>query len=280
MLKEGYDQATFGFARIQSFAAEPLYYANYIFIPLLITLFLLLKGKFEVIAKKSWGYVVAMLLLLNFVLTVSRGAYLGLVLVALMILVTQYKKIFTLKIVLPVVLAGALIMTGVYLGLAKSQPRAIEEFVGHVLVNDYTVGESVVLRLSASDQAIELFKDHIFLGIGPGNFGPATLPDPYQKPETGWPIVNNEYLEILAESGLVGFISFISLIAYVFYRAVMAYRQSKDELVRGVLIGGIFALVGILVQYATFSTLAVIHVWFLIGILGALANMVNKNEAV
>ncbi len=276
LLKEGYDKSTFGFARIQSTAAEPLYFANYIFIPLILTTFLLIRDKFEVIAKKSWGILALAVLLIDFVLAVSRGAYLAAALVLVLFAITQYKRVFTLKFMLPTFLLIGFIVVGVYLALVKNEPRAIDEFIGHVMVNDYTVGESVVSRLTATEEAMQLFSSHKILGIGPGNFGPVSV-DSNQMPSDGWPIVNNEYVELLAESGVVGFMSFLLLVAFIIMRAIKAYFREKDEFMRSTLLAFIFAFIAILVQYYTFSTLPIIHIWFLIALIGTVVNLIYKN---
>jgi O-antigen ligase len=273
LLKQGYDKSTFGFARVQALSAEPLYFANYIFIPLLIGVAGLVQGQIEKIFPKWATVALSIVLLINFILAISRGAYIGAGVVLILFLAVQAKVVFQLKNILAFILIGGVIFTGSYLALLKSEPRAIDEFIAHLEVQDRQVGESVVSRLNASQQALEIFQDHPLFGAGLGNFGPIVQNDPSEKPETGWFIVNDEYLELLAENGAVGLIAFVVLCLAILIRSAVAYFRSQDKLLKALILGLSLALVGILVQYATFSTLYIFHIWFLIGLLAAICNV-------
>jgi len=278
LLRPGYDKSTFGFARVQALSQEPLYFANYIFLPLMLGLVLSLRGKLERVFNRRLGVIVMALLAINFLIAISRGAYLGAAVVVLILLITQAKLIFKAKTMAAIIVVGVVVFGGVYLALAKSESRALDEFIGHVAVQDREEGESVVSRLNASTQALQLFQSNFLFGVGSGNFGPRVQGDPDDVPEGGWFIVNNEYLEILAENGIVGLMAFVILLVAVFARALFAINQSKDALFRGILIGLTLALVGILVQYATFSTLYIFHIWFTVGLIGAVSNIILNKE--
>jgi len=265
LLKKGYDSVTFGFARVQGASAEPLYFANYIFIPLIIAVTLLVRGRLQEIIPRWFGIFLIVLLGINFILAISRGAFLAAALTLVVFTAVNYKKILTLKIIIPAVTIIGIIIVGTYLALLRSEPRALDEFVGHLFINDREVGESVVVRLNAIDQAKELFWERPLLGVGIGNFGPNvhTDFDPEGKPKGGWSIVNNEYLEILAENGVVGFGIIVLLFIALFYYGIKAIRTSGGGLVAASLEGSLFALLAILFQYLTFSTLYIFHLWFL-----------------
>lgn len=273
-LKEGYDRSTFGFARVQAFSQEPLYFSNYIFIPLFILIILLIHGQTKTVIKRSWAIILVCALLLNFILAISRGAYLAAGVAIVVLAIIQAKYVFRLRIILPVVISLFIVIGGSYLALLKSEPRALDEFIAHVKVEDRDVGESVVMRLNASKEAQELFLDRPIFGIGLGNFGPAVKGYPTEEPAEGWPIVNNEYLELLAENGVVSFAAFVILIAVLYARAVIAYIRCRDELMKSLILGLMLALFAILVQYLTFSTLYIIHVWFTIALIAAASNIV------
>ena len=278
LLKQGYDKSTFGFARVQALSAEPLYFANYIFIPLMIGIALWIRGQVEKIFPKWLAIVLSIALLINFILAIARGAYIAAAVVLLLFLIVQAKVIFQLKNIIAFVLIAAVVLTGSYLALLKSEPRALDEFIAHLEVQDYQVGESVVSRLNASEQALQIFENHPLFGAGLGNFGPIVQNDPSVKPDSGWFIVNDEYLELMAENGIIGLLAFVVLCLALLIRAIISYWRSKDELLKSLVLGLSLALVGILVQYATFSTLYIFHIWFLIGLLAAVCNVIlNRN---
>ena len=274
LLKEGYDKITFGFARVQAFSQEPLYFANYIFIPLLITVILLLRDKIGGIFNRTLAVVLAGALIIDFILAISRGAYLGAAVVFILFLIFQAGIIFRFKKLVPTLIIGVLILGGALALLLKSEPRALDEFISHIKVEDRGYAESVVARVNASEQALELFELKPTFGVGLGNFGPIIQNDPTEVPEGGWFIVNNEYLELMAENGIVGLLAFSLLIIALIIRGVAAFFKAKDGFLKALILGLFLALVGILVQYATFSTLYIFHIWFLIGLIGATCNVI------
>ena len=279
LLKEGYDKSTFGFARIQGFSQEPLYFANYIFIPFLILVVLTLRGGIEKVLNKTWGYLLGGILLVDFIIAVSRGAYLAALVVFVVLLIAQAKIIFRAKVIIPVILCLALVSGAVYLALVKSERRALDEFVAHVQVQDRTEGESVVSRLNASREALDLFSENFLFGAGAGNFGPRVQGSPNEMPEGGWFIVNNEYLEILAENGIIGAIVFAAIIFVTFFRLILSYTRIDKGLFKSLILGLSLALIGILAQYATFSTIYIFHIWFLFGLCGAVSNIILDQES-
>ena len=279
LLKEGYDKSTFGFARVMAASQEPLYFSNYIFIPFFVGLLLLIRGQMHEVFKKSWAILLVLALLVNLVLAISRGAYLAFAITFVIFVILQIKIIFQPKILAGAVMVVVVVLLGSYLALLKSEPQAIDEFVSHVKVEDRDVGESVVSRVNASRQALDLFGDKPIFGIGLGNFGPQVQGNLDEEPDTGWFIVNNEYLELLAENGIVGLASFALLIIVLFIRAIIAFFKTQDKLLKSAILGLSLALVSILIQYATFSTLYIFHVWFAIGLLAATSHIVlGKNN--
>lgn len=270
LLKMGYDKSTFGFARIQAASQEPLYFANYLFIPIALTSILLIRNKIELITEKVIAYPVLALLVIDFILTVSRGAYLGAVVAVVALLVSQWKIIFKIRTLITLLLVALFIGGGTFIFLYKSESRAVDEFVAHVAVHDRSDGESVVSRLDATELATQLFTTSPFVGVGIGNYGPITQGDPPETPDGGWFIVNNEYIEILAETGLLGLISFILVLVSLFYQAAITLKRSKQEsFSKDFLIAMCIALGGILVQYASFSTIYIFHIWFVIALVSA-----------
>jgi len=278
LIKPGYDQSTFGFARVMGASQEPLYFANYIFIPLAISVLALIRGTVQELFSKRLIYLLSAILLIDFILALSRGAYLGGAVMLLIFFIVQAKLVFRIKTILPAILILIFVLIGSYLAIAKTAPDSLDKFIGHALVNDRTQGESVVSRVDAIEASWELFKEKPIFGNGLGNYGPIVQNDPSETPDVGWYIVNNEYLEILAETGLAGALTFLVVIILVFYRGIKAFALSDDPVVKTLLIAFLLAFIGILIQYASFSTLYIFHIWFLIALIGASANITfNQN---
>ena len=96
------------------------------------------------------------------------------------------------------------------------------------------IEESYLFRQSIWKEAIEIFEEHPFFGIGIGNYANyVSLHYPnqfwihdneitfYDHPESG-------YLKILVEQGLFGFSLLFILILYPVYTAIIVYKKTKN----------------------------------------------------
>lgn len=276
LLKVGYGSAVFGFPRIQAFSMEPLYFANYLLIPLSLAIAYFFSGANFI---KRWALAgIMILLLVNFILTMSRGGYLGLGATLFLLVLFYFRQIFTRRTVM-ILIVFFVVGFGVVFALNQTGNQAVKTFTNHVTLKDTNAGsESVQGRLSSFDIAYHAFKKHPVFGIGIGNYGAYFKNYPVVAPPTGWDIVNNEFIEILAETGLVGAVSYGLILLVLLWRSVMALKIKTDPFLRASLIGLSTAFVGVMVQYNFFSTLYIIHIWVLIGLLVAVQNIILQNK--
>lgn len=275
LLKEGYTSVVFGFPRVQAFSMEPLYFANFLLIPLSIGLALFINREEPV---KRWQMAILIgLLLLNFVLTVSRGGYLGLIGSLLVLGILLFRKLFNWRTILIGIVTVVIVVYGVAFAISKGETRATIEFLAHIQLQDMTRGESVEGRLMSYKRGLTAYRQSPIFGIGLGNYGPWTTDYPDTTPKTGWPIVNNQYIELLAETGIVGVAAFALIILFLIFRTFVALKYAHDLFLKSVLIGLFAAFVGILIQYNFMSTLYIIHIWILIGLIVGVQNIILKN---
>lgn len=271
-LRDLYTKDILGFPRIQSTALEPLYFANFLFIPLCLCLTLFFSNQ-KYISKKI---LIPLLIVvcINFVLTIARGAYIALV-PALFVLGCFYlRQIFRAKNMMWIFLIALLVFGGTvrFFGATNTW----EKFSTHT--RNIFVGASYAERVQTFFEARRLFEERPWLGSGPGSFGPSVAPHPLIQSENGWKIVNNEYLELLAENGVLGLLLFVIMMIIVLIRTLKAALRSQDPFVRALLLGFGAALVGILVQYNTFSVIYIMHIWFTVGMLLSLQNYVLRRH--
>lgn len=275
-LKVGYDSLVFGFPRIQALSMEPLYYANYLLIPLSLA-FAYYLGHVNMI-KRWWLIGLMVVLLVNFVLTVSRGGYLGLAVTFILFVIFYFRQMFTRRVVIILVIF-LVVAGGVYYALSRSESRALNNFVRQATLQDAKTGsESVQGRLSTFQFAYDAFKHNPTLGIGIGNYGPYAKNYPSATPVKGWDIVNNQFIELLAETGLVGISTYALILLLIIFRTFIALKRAKDPFLKATLFGLSAAFVGVMVQYNFFSTLYIIHIWVLIGLLVAVQNIILTNN--
>lgn len=280
-LREHYTKAVFGFPRIQSTALEPLYFANYLLLPISILVALFgypLKTEKEYGLFRPWMRGALLILFgVNFILTVARGGYIALAVILALLGVLFLRELFTPKRVLTIF--GAAILIGMLairlLGIGGGTVN-VSVFVAHV--QNIFGGASYAERVENFEIAWRAFSEHPLIGIGPGAFGPYASEHPFIEPRTGWKIVNNEFLELLAETGVLGFSLFLFSAAFLCLRSLKAWRAAQDQFLKAVLLGSTAAWIGILAQYQTFSILYIMHVWVAFGLVVAVQNMILSSS--
>ncbi|MFA7309028.1 MAG: O-antigen ligase family protein [Patescibacteria group bacterium] len=271
-LSDRYVKIVVGIPRIQSTFIEPLYLANFLVFPLMATAFLSLKKKQP---KRIQYFAFSVIFFLAIVLTLSKGGIAVTIALLLGVVVFYFRSVFSKKNI-PYFIALAVLIAGLGWGILGISQRALDLNKNITKAIEVLTGGSVRERQEASDTALQAFYEHPVTGIGVGNFGPYYAGYPTQAPDYGWAITNNEFLEVLAEMGILGLTLFILFLGSIFYRSIYLYFIVKDEFTRLALIATLFALVGVFIQYFTFSTLYIMHIWVLIGITLAAQNIAQK----
>lgn len=272
-LRSTYTRAILGFTRVQSTAAEPLYFANYLLLPIALAGAWLLRNPGRRISR----LLIALLgvLTLCVFLTSSRGGWLGLGVTALALLwlerrhLKEWKPLASaLTVGIAAVALGVLLLSRFFSPTLTSVP---ETFFRHVTT--VTDGAAFDDRAKTIADAFDAWKRHPWIGVGFGGYGPHVAAFVFEAPDAGWPIANNETLELLAETGMIGFAAFVIFLFILFKEArrsrippeyPLVRREDAAEAVRSACLA---ALIGMLAQYQTFSTLYIMHVWFTIGLL-------------
>lgn len=275
-LRPQYAKAVFGFPRIQSTGLEPLYFGNF----LMISAGLLIMAMARNVQRRQAAIAFAMIATVVW-LTVSRGAMVALavsIVVGLGTAIWRRQWHGVAVMVGVTVLSIGLAFSMLYLGShyavkvdksggSTQTTHAIENFskqTTNVSSGESSEGRAVTRRL-----ALKAFGSHPILGIGPGAFGAFAAREMPDRFSGDGAIVNNETLEILAETGIAGI---VSLALFLLGLAWAVIRSVGKDLVSGVWAYGIIlALMAIAMQYQTFSTLYITHVWVALGLLGGVA---------
>jgi O-antigen ligase/polysaccharide polymerase Wzy-like membrane protein len=153
-------------------------------------------------------------------LTFSRGSLLAALVVFIMMSCVGLMKFRQLLIaaVAAALLIIAIEPTVVTRMLTLGQINAF--FSGSAL-GDQGPDSSVVLRYELDVAALRVFRDHPFLGVGPGQFAGYYSMDyvnrvGFRQLTKGYQ-AHNLYFQALAETGLVGFVSFVSIMATIMW---------------------------------------------------------------
>lgn len=277
-LAERYTSGVFGFPRVQAFSLEPLYFGSFLLIGIMASLSALLLNNQEII-KRRINYVLLFVFTNVLFITTARSAIYAFIFgsVCLYIAVTVLKNIKLSALVLPtLVIIASFGFALLIINYGSKLPIDVSKTFGKKGVAAYAgqltnigLGGEGDERVQARRDAIKLLsnnKSAIIIGIGPGQFGPYISSNQIQS--YGWPIVNNLPLEILLEEGLVGF---IAIVIFLLYIISLSYKRMMNHEVKGLSQVFLLALVSYLltqfIQYQAFSTLYIIHLWVIIGLI-------------
>jgi hypothetical protein len=277
LLRERYTAKVFGFPRVQAASLEPLYFGNYLLIPALLA-----AGHW--LWQKRFGWVQLVVFFTIIFITLSRGSIAGLVAgVALLAGITLYRRQLprALKLVgltsLSVVVALGLIAVGGGLDLSNETSASTNVSNFSNQATNIDSGGSVDERAITRRLAGQAFTSSPLIGIGPGNFGAyATKQDPTSFDKTT--IVNNEPLEIAAETGAAGILTLLAFGLSLFMATLRAASQKLTNSERIWLYSLLAVVLAFGVQYQTFSTLYVTHIWVTLGLLAGLATRAGKHH--
>ena len=204
-------------------------------------LFLML-GLFSVFERRiarTWLTLAFLLVAVGFFATESRGGLLALAaatVVALIIAPRQRRRIAALAAVVGVACVG----------LVVSSPGALQRITD---LSGGTSGRSDLWRVG-----LEVFKGHPLIGVGAGNF---VVVEPHYALQPGAisriqyitetpEIVHNTYLQLLAETGIVGLLTYLAVVTSSLWASFQAIKRFEAigqtgyaDLTRAVVLGTI-----------------------------------------
>jgi O-antigen ligase len=207
-------------------------------IPLMLCLFLSRSRSLEV----RLGMIgLALFLLTCQVLTLSRGGWAAtagaLIFIAGVLLL---KKGFVHKRMVGTLAAGSVILAVVIAASTPVVERAVTLTGGEM--EDNLAG-----RLTYWEGTLRLIADNRLAGTGPGTFTVAF--PPYQLP--GLPVLpryaHNDYLQFVADAGIF-VVPLMLWLLFLFFRAGFAKLKSRSRQTSGIALGGMAAVVAILIH--------------------------------
>ena len=219
---------------------------------------LVLRGR----SSRPWIYDIALVVILAAILgTLSRGALVGLAAMLLVAVVARVIQLRTAALVLVSIVTAAAILVGAFPDLIRVS------LARKAAVADQNVDERFDLWTAAGEMA----RESPVFGQGPGSFGLFhqdyldRLPvDVTHRLD----VAHNTYLEVLAELGFLGLITFLVMIVIAASGAWMQWRRSGDRLAGGVFV----ALVGTAVTATFVTEQYFLPLWLMAAMAGALAH--------
>jgi len=241
--------------RTKGFMGDPNYLANVLgfYIVILLTFFIY---KINYLHKKI-GAILLLLLLLVFFTTLSRGAFLSLGIISLILIYLNYKKIkkflaanFKIKIILLLFFIIFIIALGYLITNTNLLERIIRT-------------GSTTERYQILFTSLKTFWHYIFIGTGLGNslylskfFWPEKI---LVVRET---VVHNSFWEVFVETGLIGGILFLSIFYKIVKKSFTYFKHTKSKTMLAFLLSLIF----LVIHDLTISIQYYIYLWIILGL--------------
>jgi O-antigen ligase len=158
-------------------------------------------------------------------------------------------------------------MTVWYFGKSRDQRKWINNFIKIVflliILISFFMGINATVERFALDKLLQadrpavwantigIFSDYPFFGTGLGTF--ASLYSAYEDSEEylRYSHAHNDYLEYLSELGIFGFIFLLGGILFMLINSFLIWRERRHPVVKGLSLGGIIAVVCILIHSIT-----------------------------
>jgi len=155
-------------------------------------------------------------------------------------------------------------------------PRVVKERIGETFTQPQQMGQiqfgtlrldtSASARLFSWKEGLADWQKRPFLGYG----------------VTGKKFMDAQYPRILVETGIFGFFAFAWLVYALFLVGLNTWRDAQDDLLRGLSVGLIAGLVGLLVHAIGANTFIIVRImepfWCLAGIVFALSAMDDEKR--
>ena len=193
------------------------------------------------------------ILLLGFVLSYSRAAWLSIV-VALGVwgivkLKIRFRSLFITFVSL--VTLFVLFQDQIFMRLERNTEQSSADFMTHInSMSNITSDASNLERINRWSCAIRMFADKPVFGFGPGTYMFQYAPYQLNKDRTiistnsaDGGNAHSEYLGPLAETGVMGLLTFLLVIATVVYTAVKTYTRLSDVRLKQIVLAALVALV-------------------------------------
>ena len=200
--------------------------------------------------------------------TLSRSSYLGFVLAVMVFLLLENWKLVPLCLLLGLCCFPLL-------------PRAI---FNRILTIGNTSDTSTSYRFAIFDSTGILLKDFWLKGVGLGSdVLVRTFRTWYQPMYNGnYPLhTHNNYLQVWAETGIVGALAYLGTLLYQLKRGVRAYRASADKRLKRFLAAGVSGMCGIMLvsvaEYTWYYPRNMFFFWVLFALIAACVKLASRD---
>jgi len=153
-----------------------------------------------------------------------------------------------------IILIALIALTGSFRLLPESIAQRLTSFFPFVGIRDVRSIEitdenyASVERLAFWQAASDMWRDHLWLGVGFGNYQAAYADYALPKWPTALGHAHNYYLNVAAETGLVGLVTYLALWGAAFWQVGQVIRRSDAPYAKALALGALGILVHVSVH--------------------------------
>jgi len=254
----------------------------------------LLKQKGRPALSKAILIIINLVLIIGLIFSYTRAAWLSIICAAFVGALVYFKVSFKLLFCVALIAFGTLYAQWdkIQMVLAKNTHEHTTEAFDEKIQSaaNVTTDASNLERINRWDCAYQMFKKKPLLGFGPGTY--AFEYAAFQDPENLTIISTNfgdmgnahsEYLGALSESGLIGMLLFMSIVAAVFYSSIILYhRYDKNNDVKILVMGIIVSLASYFIHAFLNNYLdtdkAAIPIWAMCAMVVTMTNNLSASD--
>jgi O-antigen ligase len=204
--------------------------------------------------------VLLVVLLVSLLYTQSRASYIAIIPAYITICLFSKRRFYLVAGLILVLALSPLIVPRVAKNrIAETFTQPLQE--GQIQVGKLRFDTSASARIISYKEALSDWQKRPILGHG----------------VTGYTFMDAQYPRILVETGMLGLLAFAWLVYTLFRVGVSALQDAQDDLLRGLSVGLIAGLVGLLVHAIGANTFIIVRImepfWFLTAIVISLISM-------
>lgn len=256
-----------GISRANGFYGHPMTLGGWlcIFMPLLLIEFFekRLLGKYYWLSGIAFCVCIA-----GLVFNGTRGAWLAVAVVCALLLIyymLKSKRNLVFSIIFIALISAVLV----------NNPRFMHRLD---TIDDFTKYQSNTERILIWQSAWNMFKDHPILGVGLGQYT-VNYQQKYILPQAKEPNLghaHNNFMQMLAENGIVGFIGFIVMFGYIIFKNLIDWFKTRNTYALMIVSATVCLLLQGFTEYNVGNSAVIKMYWLVLGLLVVLSELYKK----
>ena len=260
-------QGLSGMSRANGFYGHPMTLGGWlcIFLPLLLIEFFerRLLGKYYWLAGLAFCICIA-----GLVFNATRGAWLAVAIVSAVLLIYymfKSKRNLAVSIIFVALISTVLV----------NNPKFMHRLE---TIDDFDKYQSNTERILIWQSAWNMFKDHPVLGVGLGqyteNYQQKYISPQAKEPKLGH--AHNNFMQMLAENGIVGFAGFVIMFGYIIFKNLITWVKGRNVYALMIVSATVCLLLQGFTEYNVGNSAVIKMYWLVLGLLVVLSEFYRK----